>query len=64
MVAAGTVQVHLHAEPHDLQTRYALTALAEAMTEQLEGTGVAFVAHLSNPPDRLQRRSEVSVLPR
>jgi hypothetical protein len=64
MVAAGTVQVHLHAEPNDLQTRYALTALAEAMTEQLEGTGVEFVTHLSTPAERSQRRAEVSVLPR
>jgi hypothetical protein len=64
MVAAGTVQVHLHAEPSDLQTRYALTALAEAMTEQLEGTGVEFVAHLGSTADRPQRRVEASVLPR
>jgi hypothetical protein len=64
MVAAGTVQVHLHAEPSDLQTRYALTALAEAMSEQLEGTGVEFVAHLATPSDRPQRRAEAPLLPR
>jgi hypothetical protein len=63
MVAAGTAQVHLHAEPSDLQTRYALTALAEAMSEQLEGTGVEFVTHLSTPADRPQRRAEAT-LPR
>lgn len=65
MVAAGTVQVHLHAEPSDLQTRYALTALAEAMTEQLEGTGVEFFAHLgAQNPERAARRAEATVLPR
>jgi hypothetical protein len=64
MVAAGTVQVHMHAEPSDLQTRYALTALAEAMSEQLEGTDVQFVAHLGNQADRPPRRSEASSLPR
>ena len=47
MVAAGTAQVHLHAQPNDTQTRYALTALAEAMTEELQGTGVDFIAHFS-----------------
>jgi len=65
MVAAGTVQVHLHAEPSDLQTRYALTALAEAMTQQLEGTGVEFVAHLGGPIfERSVRRADAPVLPR
>ena len=65
MVAAGTVQVHLHAEASDLQTRYALTALAEAMTDQLEGTGVEFVAHLENASaERPARRPEAAVLPR
>lgn len=47
MVAAGTAQVHLHAAPGDTQTRYALAALAEAMTEELQGTGVDFIAHLA-----------------
>lgn len=64
MVAAGTAQVHLHAEPSDVQTRYALTALAEAMTEQLEGTGVEFVAHLGSQAERAPRRSEVPATPR
>jgi hypothetical protein len=63
MVAAGTAQVHLHAEPSDVQTRYALTALAEAMNEELEGTGVELVAHLGQL-DRALRRSDVSLLPR
>jgi hypothetical protein len=49
MVAAGTAQVHLHAEPSDLQTRYALTALGDAMRDQLQGTGVDFVTHLASP---------------
>jgi hypothetical protein len=49
MVTAGTAQVHVHAEPSDLQTHYALTALAEAMRDQLQGTGVDFVTHLSGP---------------
>jgi hypothetical protein len=47
MVAAGTAHVHLHAEPNDLQTRYAITALAEAMADQLQGTGVDFNTHLT-----------------
>lgn len=40
MVAVGAGQVHLHAVPRDLQTGYALTALADAISEQLHGTGV------------------------
>jgi hypothetical protein len=63
MVAAGTAQVHLHAEPSDVQTQYALTALAEAMNEELEGTGVELVAHLGqhvSPP----RRADVPALRR
>lgn len=57
MVAAGTVQVHLHAEPSNVQTRYALTALADAMREQLHGTGVDFVTHLTGPAQVPPQRS-------
>ncbi len=63
MVAAGTAQVHLHAEPSDMQTQYALTALAEAMNEELEGTGVEFVAHLGQL-ERSPRRADTPVLRR
>jgi hypothetical protein len=65
MVAAGTAQVHLHAEPSDLQTRYALTALGDAMREQLQGTGVDFVTHLVVPAQAPQRSARPqSWLPR
>lgn len=66
MVAAGTAHVHLHAEPSDLQTRYALTALAEAMADQLHGTGVDFVAHLGSPAQSapLRKAEPTSSLPR
>lgn len=54
MVTVGAGQVHLHAEPRDLQTGYALTALADAISEQLHGTGVAlatdFVSGTSSSP--------------
>ena len=67
MVAAGTAHVHLHAEPSDVQSHYALTALAEAMADQLHGTGVDFIAHLTSPaPVPTGRKSEppTSSLPR
>jgi hypothetical protein len=50
MVAMGAGQVHLHAEPSDLQTGYALTALADAISEQLHGTGVALATEFVVPP--------------
>jgi hypothetical protein len=34
------------------------------MTEQLEGTGVEFVTHLSGQVERAGRRSEVPATPR
>ena len=67
MVAAGTAHVHLHAEPSDVRSHYALTALAEAMADQLHGTGVDFIAHLTAPaPVPTGRNSEppTSSLPR
>lgn len=50
MVAVGAGQVHLHAEPRDLQTGYALTALADAISEQLHGTGVALATEFVKAP--------------
>ena len=68
MVAAGTAHVHLHAEPSDLQTRYAITALAEAMADQLHGTGVDFNTHLTGPAHPARKAepgsSPTSSLPR
>jgi len=50
VVAVGAGQVHLHADPRDLQTGYALTALADAITEQLHGTGVALATEFVSRP--------------
>ncbi|HEX6241099.1 MAG TPA: hypothetical protein VFZ61_09405 [Polyangiales bacterium] len=61
MVAAGTAHVHLHAEPSDLQTRYAITALAEAMADQLHGTGVDFNTHLTGPAQPTTARKPEAV---
>jgi hypothetical protein len=67
MVAAGTAHVHLHAEPNDVQSQYALTALAEAMADQLHGTGVDFTTHLTAPTQPAAARKSApppSALPR
>ena len=49
MVAVGAGQVHIHAETPDVQTRYALTALTNAILEQLRGTGVEFHTDFISP---------------
>lgn len=57
MVAVGAGQVHLYAQPSDLQTRYAITALADAINEQLQGTGVALHTDLHAPVVETSRRA-------
>jgi hypothetical protein len=42
MVAVGAGHVHICAAAGDVHTRYALTALADALSEQLHGSGVEF----------------------
>jgi hypothetical protein len=42
MVAVGAGHVHIRAAAGDLHTRYALTALTDAISEQLHGSGVEF----------------------
>jgi hypothetical protein len=42
MVAVGAGHVHIRAAAGDVHTRYALTALTDAISEQLHGTGVEF----------------------
>lgn len=44
MVAVGAGTVRLHAAPGDRQAQVALTALTDALTEQLRGTGVTLEA--------------------
>jgi hypothetical protein len=54
MVAVGAGHVHIHAETPDVQTRYALTALTNTISEQLQGTGVEFhtdfISPMAEPP--------------
>jgi hypothetical protein len=42
MVAVGAGHVHIRAAAGDVHTRYALTALADALSGELHGTGVEF----------------------
>lgn len=42
MVAVGAGHVYIRAAAGDVHTRYALTALTDAISEQLQGTGVEF----------------------
>lgn len=44
MVAVGAGHVYLHAAPRDAHAGFALTALADAIGDQLRGTGVEFFA--------------------
>jgi hypothetical protein len=49
MVAVGVGRVNIHAETPDRQTRYALTALTDAISEQLQGSGVEFHTDFAMP---------------
>jgi hypothetical protein len=49
MVAVGAGHVHIRAAAGDTQTRYALTALTDAISEQLHGTGVEFHTDFVEP---------------
>jgi hypothetical protein len=53
MVAVGAGKVRLHALPRDRQAEVALTALTDALVEQLRGTGVS----LESAPVRIASSS-------
>jgi hypothetical protein len=64
MVAVGAGHVHIRAAAADVHTRYALTALTDAISEQLQGTGVEFhtdfmtVEHDGAAPDAQSPKRE------
>ena len=49
MVAVGAGHVYIRAAAGDVHTRYALTALTDAISEQLQGTGVEFHTDFVGP---------------
>lgn len=49
MVSAGRGEVHLQAANTDPRSRYALTALADAVSEQVRGTGVHVITRDPEP---------------
>jgi hypothetical protein len=57
MVTVGAGTVRLHASPRDRQAEVALTALTEALEEQLRGTGVALEADLRHRADGMTLRA-------
>ena len=50
MLALGTGEVCLQPESHDLHAQVALRALADALSDQVRGTGIEIVSRASNRP--------------